>query len=199
MPPKRPSLDPDAAPETTTSPAAAAGSSAASSTSDIGGGLVGDPGPGFDPLEKLEQLPEVGPELPEVVPAVSEEQVRTGLLTFGDGVHAAVGVGEFDWVMTERDLARIAPPLARIVNRHEQLRVVAAHSDEAAVAVGAGLWAWRSLLERRAVQAAHAAEPDVQPPPTAGGEPPAATAVVETPPDYVTAADRIRASRPEGA
>jgi hypothetical protein len=197
MPPDEPNPLPSDAAES-------ASSSPGSSTSDP---FLGDAGPGFAPGADPGS-PEAGPDLAPLIPEVSEEQVTSLLGNIGDGVHAVAGVGELDWVMTEADLARIGPPLTRIVNRHPELAALAAHSDEAAVAIGAGLYTWRSLLERQAVLRAQSNEPravkrERAPAPASnGGAPGAAPApgpTIETPDDYVPAAERLRATRPPEA
>jgi hypothetical protein len=152
-------------PETTTDETAApeASSEASSTGSDP---FVGKIGPGFDPTRDNGSGPDpvgfasdepAGLLLP--IPDVSEEQVRSVLGNGGDMLHALVGVGEYDLVMTEADLDRIAPPLTRIVNRYEPVKAVAGHSDEAAVAIGFGMYGWRTALERRAVNRAKADRP----------------------------------------
>lgn len=194
-------------PEPTTLPphggAASGNSSAASQTSDP---FIGNAGPGFAPGDDPGD-PADEPELAALIPQVSEDQIRSLLGNVGDGAHALVGVGNLDWVMTETDLARIGPPLTRIINRHPELAAVAARSDELAVAFGAGLYTWRSLLERQAVLAVRANEPrpvkhertpaaaPTTPAPAPPDQPGGPT--IEIPDDYVSAADRLRATRPE--
>lgn len=194
-----PSPDPGSIPETIAPEAAASGSSPAGfSTSDP---FVGNSGPGFAPGADPGEPGDAGPEIAGLIPEVSVDQVRDVLRNVGDGAHAVIGVGELDWVMTEADLARIGPPMTRIVNRHPELAAIAAHSDELAVAIGAGLYTWRSLLERQAVLRADAATPQA-----VRREPPAAPAAAAVPgggpsipPDYVPAAERLRATRPPEA
>jgi hypothetical protein len=137
---------------TTTDPAE--GSSAASSTGSDP--FVGNTGPGFDPTRNGSGSgpdPVAADGLQPVlqIPEVTEDQIRAVLANGGDGIHALFGVGDFDWVMTQADLNRIAPPLTRIVNRYEPLQAAAGFSDEAAVAIGFGLYGWRTALERRVV------------------------------------------------
>jgi hypothetical protein len=133
-------------------------SSAASSTGSDP--FVGNTGPGFDPTRNGS-----GPAPDPVaaddglqpvlqIPEVTEDQIRAVLGNGGDMLHALVGVGDYDWVMTQADLGRIAPPLTRIVNRYEPLQAAAGFSDEAAVAIGFGMYGWRTALERRSVQRA---------------------------------------------
>jgi hypothetical protein len=202
------------------SPAGSERSSAASSTRDE---LIGDAGPGFVPgaapeAEQPGQAPDEPPPI-DFALEVSEEQVRAFLRNVGDGLHAVAGVGELDWVFTDTDQDRLGPPLARLSNRYPALAMVAGRSDEAAVAIGMGLYTWRSLLERQAVLKAAeqrpraTAPPSERPAPAAGprpAPPPPQTPParppgpdgpdgpsIELPEDYVTAADRLRATRPE--
>jgi hypothetical protein len=126
-------------------------SSAGSSTSPYTAG----PGPGFDPNRPPPAAP-AGEEpagLGAFAEAWEEDQVRDWLRNAGALAHAGFGVGEHDWEMTQADLERIAPPATRILNRYQPTRLVAAYSDPAAVAVGFGLYGWRSTLERMAVLA----------------------------------------------
>jgi hypothetical protein len=164
--------------------------------------LIGDTGPGFD--SAAAPPPPSGPaalSVPELVPAVDEQQIRDLLLTGGDGLHLLFGVGELDWVMTQRDLERIAPPLTRIINRYEPLARVAGQSDFLLVAFGSGMYAWRSMLERQAVLQAREAEQAGQearlvperPEPGAGAVNPAS--VAEIPDDYETYAERLARTR----
>jgi hypothetical protein len=158
-------------PETTPPPEASSGGSSTGSDP-----FIGNPGPGFDPTQAGQATDPNGfssdppqPVLP--IPDVSEDQIRSALANGGDMLHALVGIGEYDLVMTQADLDRIAPPLTRIVNRYEPLQAVAGHSDEAAVAIGFGMYGWRTALERRAVKHARDDRPvpgeQAAPPPTA--------------------------------
>ena len=123
--------------------------------------FVEDPGPGFDQEAAAAGADDVRAQHEAearaagveafTLPEVEEEKVRTVLFNVGDGVHAIAGVGDYDWVMTQRDLDRIAPPLTRILNRYDAAKVAAGYSDELAVLIGAGLYGWRSMLERVAV------------------------------------------------
>ena len=128
-------------------------SSAASSTSSRSPYTASD-GPGFDPKAPVGEVPGDGEEeLAEgFEEAWQEEQVRDWLLNAGGLAHASFGVGELDWQFTEADLKRIAPPATRIMNRYQPSRAIAAYSDPAAVAMGFGLYGWRSALERVAVK-----------------------------------------------
>lgn len=176
------------------------GSSAASSTSETNA-FAGDPGPGFDPATAAAPLAPAP--AGDWTLGVSEEQVRDVLGMGGDAVHMAVGVGEVDWAMTKTDLDRIAPPLTRILNRYPAVAEVVQHSDELAVAGGVGLWAWRSILERRAVLDAHAGahEREAGTPPVPAGSVPGEHHVqsVEVVPGYTTVAERLAATPAPGA
>jgi hypothetical protein len=184
---------PETAPEET-APKAASG--AASSTSSP---FVGDTGPGFDPDAAPPPLADDGDQGPPgsiEIPEIPEEQVRSALHNGGDLAHAAVGVGQLDWVMTNTDQDRIAPPLTRIINKHEQLARIAGRSDELSVAIGAGLYTWRSLLEREGVLKAARAPPNA-PQPDAEQEPPASPpAGLAVPEGYVPEAYRRFGKRP---
>lgn len=78
-----------------------------------------------------------------------QETVEQFLRGTGEGIHMLAGVGEQDWKMTERDLARIAPPLTRIANRYEPVLKLAPVADPLLVAHGFALYGWRSALERQ--------------------------------------------------
>lgn len=197
--------------------------------------FVDDPGPGFNPEEAAAGAEQVrNQEEAEqrqagldafTIEPVAEAKVRAVLFNVGDGVHAVAGVGEYDWVMTQRDLDRIAPPLTRILNRYDTTRAIAAYSDELAVALGVGLYGWRSALERVAVLRAQEAEgpPPPEPPPAPRAPAPApppepppgpglgadhfpgagapqdlGVAEVEVVPGYVTRAEQLRAARQRG-
>jgi hypothetical protein len=207
--------DPDSPESPTPRPGAAghASSSPGSSTPNgrADGPFVAGPGPGFSRADTPPSPDEPGsqpgsePDLAGFAPEVSEDQIRGVLLNAGDGLHAVVGVGDLDWVMTETDLERIAPPLTRIVNRYPALAAVAGHSDEVAVSIGAGLWTWRSLLERRAVLRARESDepaaplsgPATQAPRGPDSAPPGPGP--STPDGYVPLADRLRETRPPDA
>jgi hypothetical protein len=188
---------------------AAADSSAASSTSErhSGSPYAAGPGPGFDPRTPPPEPPSAPGEedLAAFAPGWEVEQVSDWLLNAGDLAHAAFGVGETDWAMTQADLKRIAPPATRILNRFEPTRAVAAYSDPAAVAIGFGMYGWRSAIERTAVLRARAraeAEaagrppfgPAPEPAPNAGPEPSFEGPAVA--PGYETAAQRLARTRP---
>lgn len=114
----------------------------------------------------------------------TQRQVRSLLEVQGRATHAVVGVGEQDWLHTEADLAAIAPPLTRILNRYPATAAAAAIGDEALLIAGVGGYAMRSWLERkqelqrRAATAAAPAPRDAGPGTTA---PPAATPQGPTP------------------
>jgi hypothetical protein len=112
---------------------------------------VGSTGPGFDERAPVGSPPAEEAELEPFAELWREEQLRDWLKNVGAVAHASFGVGEHDWEFTKADLERIAPPATRILNRYQPTRVVAAYSDPAAVAIGFGLYGWRSTLERMAV------------------------------------------------
>lgn len=160
---------------------------------------VAGPGPGFDPNAPLGEPPPLDQDPPELSPfelGWTPEQVESWLLNGGDLAHAAFGVGEHDWAMTKADLERIGPPLTRILNRFEPTRAAAAYSDAGAVAIGFGMYGWRSSLERIAVmRARERAEEQLggTAPAPAPAEGPAA------PSDFIPAAERLRQSPPPEA
>jgi hypothetical protein len=82
-----------------------------------------------------------------------EEGVREHLVMVGSGVHELWGKADSDWEMSERDLERIAPPLTRLLNRYEPARRLSAASDPLLLGYGTTLYAYRSLLQRRAALA----------------------------------------------
>lgn len=169
--------------------AAADGGSAASSAG-YSGSTTSSPyttgeGPGFDPRTPptMQESPADQEARGDLFAEAWEvEQVQGHLRTAGELAHGAFGVAQRDWELTERDLERIGEPLARILNRYEPTRAVAAFSDPAAVAVGFGLYGWRSSLERmHALKAAQQAAdeaapggvaPGFTPPPPEAGPPP---------------------------
>lgn len=165
----------------------------ASSTSSP---YVAGPGPGFDPSKPPPAAPPAGeePDLAVFAPAWEERQVHDWLLNAGDMAHSAWGVAERDWAMTKADLERIAPPLARILNRYEPTRMVAAYSDPAAVAMGMGMYGWRSMLERSQVLKARRAQEGPGPPPAQA--PDADGELDAQAPPGTTWADQLKATRP---
>jgi hypothetical protein len=110
---------------------------------------------GGDPAEEEQQAP-------PVYPGWEQETVEQFLMGFGAGTHMLIGAAEKDWLMTKRDLARIAPPLTRIMNRWEPAVRMSPYADPLLVAHGFALYGWRSGLERnRALRDAAAAEGEV--------------------------------------
>jgi hypothetical protein len=124
-------------------------------------------GPGFDEKAPVGQPPADEAEVEAFAELWQVEQVRDWLTNAGALAHAGFGVGEHDWEFTKADLARIAPPATRILNRYQPSRVAAAYSDPAAVAIGFGLYGWRSTLERVAVMKAHKRQEGAAPPTSA--------------------------------
>jgi hypothetical protein len=126
----------------------------------------------LDPPPPPSELVAEAESLPTPLAQWEEAAIRGYLTMVGDGAHelyawrfrSAHGAGEAEqaWRMTEVDLDRIAPPLTRILNRYDAIRRVAPASDPIAVAVGTGMWAWRSALQSAA--AARRAEESAQRP-----------------------------------
>lgn len=85
----------------------------------------------------------------EVYPGWEEKTIEQFLKGGGVGLHMLIGQTERDWLMTEKDLERIAPPLTRIANRYEPALRLSPLADPLLVAHGFVLYAWRSELERR--------------------------------------------------
>jgi hypothetical protein len=117
--------------------------------------FVGDPGPAFDPEAPAPEAPEPRPdaELHALPGLEGWEQDAVESLLRGQGavLHAVAGVGDQDWLYTEDDLAAIAPPLTRILNRYPATRAAAGSGDELALMLGLGAYATRSWAERRDV------------------------------------------------
>jgi hypothetical protein len=78
-----------------------------------------------------------------------QETIETFLRGLGVGLHMIAGAGEKDWLMTQADLERIAPPLTRISNRYEPVLRLSPYADPLLVAHGFALYGWRSTLERK--------------------------------------------------
>lgn len=194
-------------PESPPPPAADSGADSSTSSPYVEPGG----GPGFDPGQAPPDVP-----LPDDAGAGfaeewKDEQVSDWLKNAGALAHASFGVGEHDWEMTAKDLERIAPPATRILNRYEPTRAIAKLSDPAAVAMGFGLYGWRSALERIAVleQQARQEGGAIAPTPAPAPPPPAAAPAPPPAPDAFTvdlsnggaptlAADRLAAMRHQG-
>lgn len=146
--PTRPPAPPS--PSHASEEASSADFSRASETSSPGG-VLDDGGPTFDPEAAAGAPPVLHPD--EVLPPEAEweiETIESLLTTKGRVLHALIGVAEEDWRYTELDLAAIAPPLRRILNRYEPTKALAAHADPIVLAVAFGGYAIRSAEERRA-------------------------------------------------
>jgi hypothetical protein len=120
-------------------------------------------------IEEIDYLEESGPGIPELpeaaapapelppggdpatigLPGWEQETIETFLQGTGAGIHMLIGQTEKDWLMTEQDLKRIAPPLTRICNRWEPALRLSPVADPLLVAHGFALYGWRSALERR--------------------------------------------------
>jgi len=119
---------------------------------DHGAGIpeIGDKPPaGVEPTGPGAEL-EVRAADPE---AWLEESVREHLTLMGSGLHMLFG-GETEtaFEMSKKDLQRIAPPLTRILNRHESLAAWGVISDPLLLAEGSVLYAGRSVLQVRAAK-----------------------------------------------
>lgn len=182
-PPQEPTPSPNPSPESP-SPSAEEGSSTASAKpSSPGSPFIEHPGPDFDPehAEPGPEAPAAEPEagalyaLPEVAPEWEEKAVQELLTLQGRGVHALIGVGQSDWIHTEADLVAIGGPLTRILNRYPATRAAAAFGDPILLATATGMYAIRSVEERRAVLAILAAQQEVpvtgEPAPPGSGPP----------------------------
>jgi hypothetical protein len=127
-------------------------------------------GPGV--LELPSEIPGVNQEQePEVLgpgdyPGWEQEHFETVLLGIGSGVHMLIGQGETDFLMTQEDLRRIAPPMCRIANRWEPALRASVYADPILVGYGLTVWAWRGALER--ARAIRDREEDDGGPPAAG-------------------------------
>src|SRR5438552_7326064 len=109
-----------------------------------------DSGPGIPDLPQTpapalppgaEPAPAAGP------PGWEQDTIETFLQGTGAGIHMLIGQTERDWLMTEADLKRIAPPLTRICNRWEPALRLSPAADPLLVAHGFALYGWRSALE----------------------------------------------------
>lgn len=99
-----------------------------------------------------------------------EQAVTEHLEMVGGIVHELWGKAETDWVMSERDLQRIGPPLTRILNRYEPTARAAIASDPILLGYGTTMYAYRSILQARAA-VAEEREQQERPPDAAGYEP----------------------------
>lgn len=137
--------------------AAAADSPPSPRASSAASAFVGDPGPDFEPGNAREgfEAPEPGgADLHAPPPAElgwEEDSVRSILTAKGAAIHALAGVAEEDWLYTEADLAAIAPPLTRILNRYPVTQAAAGAGDELAVVIAFGGYGMRSWAERKAM------------------------------------------------
>ena len=132
----------------------AGGSSTASSKGSPTSAFVADPGEPFDPrgaaAEPVEPELEAAP--PALIPEWSADVVRGLLEAQGNLAHTLVAVDKEsdEWLYTRADLAAIAPPLTRILNRYDATRAAAGAGDEAAVVLGLSGYVLRSYSTRRA-------------------------------------------------
>lgn len=108
------------------------------------------------------------------------ERVAKILKAFGWVLHSLDPVDDPQlWLMTGEDLSELAPPVARIANRHEPIRQVAQKSDEIAVGLATFPYVQRNLAARGRARKRAQRAPQQQPahpvvdypPPTAQREP----------------------------
>jgi hypothetical protein len=122
-----------------------------------------------------------------------EKTVATFLQGTGAGVHMLIGQTEEDWLMTSKDLERIAPPLTRICNRWEPALRLAPVADPLLVAHGFALYGWRSALEMKRAQRDAEAEANADERPGYVTAEPAPAAATRAP----SASDEVEIDEPE--
>jgi hypothetical protein len=154
-------------------------SSEGSSASEAGfEQLLAEPGPEFDADQAGEDASaRDGDRLLTAAPGGEagiviewdEQTIRSLLEAQGSAVHGLIGKAEEDWVYTRTELAAIAKPLTRILNRYDATRVAASTGDEIALILGLAGYTMRSVQERKAVLAAQKALEEQDQP--AGGIP----------------------------
>lgn len=172
-PPTDPTPDP---PESgNANPAAAAASSTASpeGSPTSAAAFVADPGPAFD-ADAAADLPAPEP-APAPLDVEWDEATVKGLLTAqGEVLHMAIAADKDsdEWRYTRGDLSAIAPPLTRILNRHDVTRAAAGTGDELALIIGLTGYVGRSIAERRVALAQHAEDEGPQPITGIAAEPP---------------------------
>jgi hypothetical protein len=118
--------------------------------------VEGNGGPGILDLGDA-PAPAVGEELDAatqapIYPGWDEKTIEQFVRGTGAGIHMLAGRAEKDWVMTEKDLERIVPPLTRICNRYEPTLRLSPIADPLLVAHGFALYGWRSALEAKRAQ-----------------------------------------------
>lgn len=160
--------DPDPDPlEEDLEPDASGASGRASSVSDF----IADPGPEFDPDEADEHARERDDDRslsahPGGETGIEVEWdagvVKSMLTAQGSALHAVAGKADEDWLYTKDELAAIAPPLTRILNRYDATRVAAATGDELSLILGLSGHTMRSLQERRAALAVIKAQQEAE-------------------------------------
>lgn len=100
---------------------------------------------------------------PQIYPGWDQDAIEQFLRGTGAGIHMLAGRAEKDWLMTEKDLERIAPPLTRICNRYEVTLRLSPIADPLLVAHGFALYGWRSALEAKRAQFDAEEEEDLAP------------------------------------
>jgi hypothetical protein len=119
-------------------------------------------GPGIPELAAGDRDTPAPPEElePSLYPGWDLETIETFLSGTGAGIHMLIGQTEQDWLLTEKDLERIAPPLTRIANRWEPALRLSPVADPLLVAHGMALYGWRSALEMKRAKRDAEEEPE---------------------------------------
>lgn len=156
MPPLRqvelPQVDPQEQPEALEEESSDSSTGSAATTE-----LFEDEGPDFEPGEQPDQERVAYTRRPGDEPELlagdgwDPNVVASNLETIGLVIHTTAGVGESDWLFTQKELRTIAPPLARILNRYDATRLAAAAGDDLAVLAGLAAYTLRSVKERKEV------------------------------------------------
>lgn len=121
-------------------------------------------GPGISELPERVEIPAddvAGAQEVPQYPGWDQETIEVFLKGTGVGIHQLIGQTEKDWMMTEKDLERIGPPLTRIANRWEPALKLSPIADPLLVAHGMALYGWRSALEAKRAQRDREEEIDV--------------------------------------
>jgi hypothetical protein len=117
---------------------------------------VEEAGPGIAELPEGPQRPPIDTDgqgaVLQTYPGWSQETIEQFLQGSGAGIHMLIGAAERDWLLTSKDLERIAPPLTRICNRWEPALRLSPIADPLLLMHGLALYCWRSLLEAKRAQ-----------------------------------------------
>jgi hypothetical protein len=113
--------------------------------------FVDDAGPAFDP-KLVPELELAGEEEPDELLELGwqEAQIKELLTTQGSATNYLLRITDDDetWKHTKEDLAAIAPPLTRILNRYDVTRAAAAAGDELALVVAVSNYGIRNYTQR---------------------------------------------------